>query len=127
MGRPKISGKRPGGRNAQFFEGLSGLARGLNAVIEENATGAGATTAAPCKDDRLREAEERRRKRNEKRLRAAGHGNIVRQAEPHVFYTADDPDCPDSVKNAWGDVDLALCRVCGQAEGDLTKFCPGAP
>lgn len=36
MAKPKTRGKRRGGRDRQFFEGLSGLARGLDAAIEKN-------------------------------------------------------------------------------------------
>lgn len=36
MSRPKTKGKRRGGRDRQFFTALTGLASGLNKVIEDN-------------------------------------------------------------------------------------------
>lgn len=43
----------------------------------------------------------------------------------HVLYTNADADAPDAIKDRHGDVVLGLCKVCGQAEGDLEKQCPG--
>lgn len=34
--KPSISGRRPGGRNRQFFDSLSGFARGIDAAIARN-------------------------------------------------------------------------------------------
>lgn len=69
MSKPKTRGKRRGGRNAQFFEGLSGLARGLDAVIEQNRL---KTTST--KDDlgAQEEAEAKRKRKAYARLRQAG-------------------------------------------------------
>lgn len=68
MSKPKIRGHRPGGRNKQFFEGLSGLARGLDAAIENNRA-AVTTPAVDAGAEKLREAEEKRRRKAERRLR----------------------------------------------------------
>lgn len=44
----------------------------------------------------------------------------------HVLYKkSSERGCPDTILDANGDVVLALCRVCGQAEADLAPTCPG--
>jgi hypothetical protein len=43
----------------------------------------------------------------------------------HVFFVASDADCPPAVKDNYGDVVLAWCRVCGGAECELPSECPG--
>lgn len=49
------------------------------------------------------------------------------QLSGHVFYNDGDDDAPSSVLDSAGQVTLALCRVCGQGEGDLEVICPGPP
>jgi len=41
----------------------------------------------------------------------------------HVFYRTGDTDTPEAIKDRNGDVILQQCRLCGQAEGDLTEVC----
>lgn len=45
--------------------------------------------------------------------------------EPHVLYRTSDPDRPDQICDANGEVVLALCRVCGKCEAELEATCPG--
>lgn len=69
MPKPKTRGQRRGGRNAQFFEGLSGLARGLDAAIERNRP----VAETPHDDLGAQEQAEAKRKRKAyARLRQAG-------------------------------------------------------
>lgn len=41
----------------------------------------------------------------------------------HTLYVTADPDAPEVIKDRNGDVVLALCRVCGAAESELSKPC----
>ena len=43
----------------------------------------------------------------------------------HLIYETTDPKAPDSIKDANGDVVLALCSVCGRGEIELDAPCPG--
>lgn len=52
-------------------------------------------------------------------------GTCLRQL--HDFIKTDDPDAHDAIRDRNGHVVLQECRVCGQAEGDLTPTCPGRP
>ena len=45
----------------------------------------------------------------------------------HDFYKTSDDDAPDAIRDRNGEVCLACCRVCGQAEIELTDYCPGEP
>lgn len=78
MARPKVRGKRRGGRNRQFFEGLSGLARGLDAAIDANlpkSTWGDVQVdqeARRVADEKLAEAEAKRKRKAYARLRASG-------------------------------------------------------
>lgn len=59
--RPKTTGHRKGGRNRQFFDGLSGLARGLDSAIDKHRA-----REEPAQDfslDKLAEAEAKRERR----------------------------------------------------------------
>lgn len=42
----------------------------------------------------------------------------------HVYYHPADTDLPDSTCNKHGELVYAVCRVCGQAEGELEAECP---
>lgn len=72
--RPKTEGHRRGGRNRQFFSGLSGLARGIDAAIEKNKQHA--TVDAEALElqarEKVDEAEAKRKRKAYARLRAAG-------------------------------------------------------
>jgi len=50
---------------------------------------------------------------------------LVNTTIAHHFYAPTDPDCPKALLDSNGDMVLAMCRVCGQAEGDLEEKCPG--
>jgi len=41
----------------------------------------------------------------------------------HVLYKKGDADAPDNIKDANGDIALAMCRVCGNAESGLSDPC----
>lgn len=41
----------------------------------------------------------------------------------HVLYKTGDPDAPDSIKDAHGDVVLDQCRKCGRGEAELEQGC----
>lgn len=43
----------------------------------------------------------------------------------HKLYVTGDAGAPDAIKDQNGAVVLGLCKVCGQAEVDLTPECPG--
>lgn len=58
---------------------------------------------------------------------ALGAGADAPPAFFHDFFRTGDADAPDALKDRNGVVVLNECRVCGQAEGDLTATCPGAP
>lgn len=45
----------------------------------------------------------------------------------HDFYRNGDDGIPSGILDIHDDVVLSLCKVCGQAEGELTPSCPGAP
>lgn len=47
------------------------------------------------------------------------------QARQHVYYKREDADAPKAIKDRNGDVALAQCRVCRQAECELEPTCPG--
>lgn len=69
MSKPKTKGKRRSGRNLQFFEGLSGLKRGLDAAIARHTP----ASETPRDDLAAQEAAEAKRKRKAlARLRQAG-------------------------------------------------------
>lgn len=77
MAKPKTKGVRRGGRNHQFFEGLSGFKRGLDAAIAKTAKQAESPDAALARtqeaEQSKREAADAKRKRKAyARLRAAG-------------------------------------------------------
>lgn len=44
---------------------------------------------------------------------------------PHKYFNTGDPGAPEQIKDRNGQVVLALCKVCGQAEGELAFSCPG--
>ena len=72
--RPKTDGQRRGGRNRQFFTGLSGLARGLDAAIEKTKL---QTTESPesrmiREREKADEAEAKRKRKAYARLKQAG-------------------------------------------------------
>ena len=52
-------------------------------------------------------------------LKHISDGNI-----PHDIYKDGDKDIPEALLDRNGQVALAQCKVCGQAEGDLEEFCP---
>lgn len=66
MARPKIGEKRKGGRNAQYFKGLEGLGRAINAVIDssEPVTLLGVPRKS---EERYAAAEAKRQRRMQKR------------------------------------------------------------
>lgn len=74
MAKPKTRGVRRGGRNRQFFEGLSGLANAIDKTIKDNAM---KTTAEPV--DKRADAEAKRKRKAYARLKAAG---LVKES-PH--------------------------------------------
>lgn len=43
----------------------------------------------------------------------------------HTLFKTGDADAPDAILDRNGEVVLALCRVCGGAEGSLPIECPG--
>lgn len=43
----------------------------------------------------------------------------------HKLYEDGDSNIPEVICDRNGQVCLALCKVCGQAEGDLEVNCPG--
>lgn len=45
----------------------------------------------------------------------------------HKLYEDGDKDTPIYIKDRNGQVVLAMCKVCGLAEGGLTTDCPGQP
>lgn len=75
MAKPKTRGKRRGGRDRQFFEGLSGLARGLDAAIEKNlpaSTWGDVQTAQEARriaNEKQAEAEAKRQRRQARNLK----------------------------------------------------------
>lgn len=75
MARPKVRGQRRGGRNAQFFEGLSGLARGLDQAIADNSAKPAEDLALVAQEqarvakEKQDEAEAKRRRRMNRNLR----------------------------------------------------------
>lgn len=71
--RPSTSGHRPGGRNRQFFTGLSGLARGITAAADRNRMKPAPTkrTDAGLASDTISEAHNKRQRKDEARARAA--------------------------------------------------------
>lgn len=71
MAKPKTRGKRRGGRNRQFFEGLSGLQRGLDAAIDQN-TRPPDVPDPSLEQERIQAAEEKRKRKAYVRLKAAG-------------------------------------------------------
>jgi len=42
----------------------------------------------------------------------------------HLLYKTGDTDCPPQILDRNGEVVLGLCRFCGEAEGDLSAWCP---
>lgn len=72
--RPKTEGHRRGGRNRQFFTGLSGLARGIDAAIEKNKPQSTETpeTRELQEREKLNEAEAKRKRKAYARLKQAG-------------------------------------------------------
>jgi len=46
-------------------------------------------------------------------------------SKQHDYYKNGDSGAPDAITDGHGDVVLALCRVCGQAEAELEETCPG--
>lgn len=78
MARPKVRGKRRGGRNAQFFESLSGLARGLDKAIADSSSkqpenpALAAQEMARTAKEKQDEAEAKRKRKAYARLKAAG-------------------------------------------------------
>ena len=52
------------------------------------------------------------------------HPAIEPAPQQHVFYKTGDPDAPEQIKDSNGEVVLAYCRRCKQAEADLTPACP---
>lgn len=44
---------------------------------------------------------------------------------PHSFYNDGDDGIPRDICDTHGSVVLSLCKICGQAEGDLEPACPG--
>lgn len=74
--RPSTSGHRPGGRNRQFFIGLSGLARGLTAAADRNRMEPQPNkhTDAALARDAMSEAQHKRQRKAEARARAARKG-----------------------------------------------------
>jgi hypothetical protein len=74
MSKPKSTKFRGGGRNREFFHGLSGLANALDNVCSSMgraSQSAQAFTAA----EKLAEANEKRRAKAERRLRQAERGS----------------------------------------------------
>lgn len=49
----------------------------------------------------------------------------IREAR-HDFFKSGDTDAPDAIKNSYGEVCLAMCRRCRQAEAELEETCPVA-
>ena len=49
----------------------------------------------------------------------------LRFSNQHELYSDADPVKPDAICDSNGQVTLGLCKVCGQAEGDLEPTCPG--
>lgn len=43
----------------------------------------------------------------------------------HILYETKDNNKPESICDSNGEVVLALCKVCGGAEGALPTNCPG--
>jgi hypothetical protein len=43
----------------------------------------------------------------------------------HVFYKESDTDIHPAMQNQHGELVYAVCRICGQAEGELEATCPG--
>ena len=41
----------------------------------------------------------------------------------HKLYTNKDLNAPASIKDEHGDIVLALCKVCGKGEADLSEPC----
>lgn len=78
MARPNVRGQRRGGRNAQFFEGLSGLARGLDQAIADNSAKPAEDLAlvaqeqARIAEEKQAEAEAKRKRKAYARLKQAG-------------------------------------------------------
>lgn len=74
--RPKTEGRRPGGRDRQFFPGLSGLARGIDAAIDKNKPKQSAeellAERAEVERQKKDEAEAKRKRKAYARLRQAG-------------------------------------------------------
>lgn len=54
-------------------------------------------------------------------------GVTYKQHCPHQFIETGDADAFPAIMDSHGDVVLAYCRICKQAEGDLALSCPGAP
>lgn len=55
--------------------------------------------------------------------------DIINSPDPeprHTFYETGDANCPPSILDSNGEVCLAYCKVCGQAEATLEDTCPGA-
>lgn len=48
----------------------------------------------------------------------------LRFSNEHELYSDSDPVKPDAICDSNGQVVLGLCKVCGQAEGDLEPTCP---
>lgn len=43
----------------------------------------------------------------------------------HRFYLSTDRDVPEQIRDRNNAIVLDMCRICGQAEGDLEPTCPG--
>lgn len=43
----------------------------------------------------------------------------------HRFYLSTDRDVPEQIRDRNNALVLDMCRICGQAEGDLEPTCPG--
>jgi hypothetical protein len=51
----------------------------------------------------------------------------VKPRKAHDLYKDGDPGAPPAILDRNGQVVLGLCKVCNQAEADLTIWCPGPP
>lgn len=72
MSKPKVRGHRRGGRNAQFFTGLSGLARKIDAIIEDGTDKPTQMTYAQAMsvaEDKRAAAQAKRDRKNAKRVK----------------------------------------------------------
>lgn len=53
------------------------------------------------------------------------HDQAAIREGDHLLYKDGDLNTPKSIVDRDGRVTLGLCRLCGAAEADLTKPCPG--